>query len=109
MRDEEGIHGSADSRVPDRDDAQAFLRALCRGAGSGGPRVVVTGAGPRERSPRPRWAGLPGLPHFAPKAKRAIYLFMSEGPSQMDLFDYKPAMADWFDKDLPESIRKGSV
>lgn len=51
--------------------------------------------------------GLPELPHFAPKAKRAIYLFMSEGPSQMDLFDYKPTMADWFDKDLPESIRQG--
>jgi hypothetical protein len=51
--------------------------------------------------------GLPGLPHFAPKAKRAIYLFMNGGPSQMDLFDYKPAMNAHFDKDLPESIRKG--
>ena len=51
--------------------------------------------------------GLPGLPHFAPKAKRAIYLFMNGGPSQMDLFDYKPKMDDLFDKDLPESIRKG--
>src|SRR5438445_258038 len=51
--------------------------------------------------------GLPGLPHFAPKAKRAIYLFMNEGPSQMDLFDYKPKMVELFDKDLPESIRKG--
>jgi len=51
--------------------------------------------------------GLPGLPHFAPKAKRAIYLFMAGAPSQMDLFDYKPTMADWYDKDLPESIRKG--
>src|SRR5689334_11941509 len=51
--------------------------------------------------------GLPGLPHFAPKAKRAIYLFMNGGPSQMDLFDYKPAMADHFDKDLPDSIRMG--
>src|SRR5262245_39743401 len=48
--------------------------------------------------------GLPGLPHFAPKAKRAIYLFMNEGPSQMDLWDYKPKMADWFDKDLPKSV-----
>src|SRR5437773_5823907 len=48
-----------------------------------------------------------GVPHFAPKAKRAIYLFMNEGPSQMDLFDYKPKMAEMFDKDLPESIRKG--
>ena len=51
--------------------------------------------------------GLPELPHFAPKAKRAIYLFMNEGPSQMDLFDYKPKMAEMFDKDLPESIRNG--
>src|SRR5205085_2537712 len=51
--------------------------------------------------------GLPGLPHFAPKAKRAIYLFMNEGPSQMDLWDYKPQMADWFDKDLPASVRQG--
>src|SRR5579872_566220 len=51
--------------------------------------------------------GLPGLPHFAPKAKRAIYLFMNGGPSQMDLFDYKPRMNELFDKDLPDSIRKG--
>jgi hypothetical protein len=51
--------------------------------------------------------GLPDLPHFAPKAKRAIYLFMNGGPSQMDLFDYKPAMDKLFDKDLPESIRRG--
>jgi hypothetical protein len=51
--------------------------------------------------------GLPDLPHFTPKAKRAIYLFMNGGPSQMDLFDYKPVMDKLFDKDLPESIRKG--
>jgi hypothetical protein len=51
--------------------------------------------------------GLPGLPHFAPKAKRAIYLFMNGGPSQMDLWDYKPKMNELFDKDLPDSIRKG--
>src|SRR5207249_1470742 len=51
--------------------------------------------------------GLPNLPHFAPKAKRAIYLFMNEGPSQMDLYDYKPKMDDFFDKDLPDSVRMG--
>jgi len=45
--------------------------------------------------------------NFAPKAKRVIYLHMVGGPSQMDLFDYKPAMQEWYDKDLPESIRKG--
>jgi hypothetical protein len=50
--------------------------------------------------------GLPDLPHFAPKAKRAIYLFTAEGPSQMDLWDYKPKMDALFDKDLPPSIRQ---
>src|SRR4051812_49085733 len=51
--------------------------------------------------------GLPGLPHFPPKARRAIYLHMNGGPSQMDLFDYKPRMDALFDKDLPDSIRMG--
>jgi hypothetical protein len=46
-------------------------------------------------------------PHFAPKAKRVIYLHMVGGPPQMDLFDPKPGMADWYDKDLPESVRNG--
>ena len=45
--------------------------------------------------------------HFAPKAKQVIYLHMVGGPSQMDLFDYKPVMKEWFDKDLPESVRMG--
>jgi hypothetical protein len=45
--------------------------------------------------------------HFAPKAKRVIYLHMVGGPSQMDLFDYKPEMEKMYDKDLPDSIRKG--
>src|SRR5579862_4326216 len=47
------------------------------------------------------------LPHFAPKAKRVIYLFQSGAPSQMELFDYKPKLADLRATDLPESIRKG--
>jgi hypothetical protein len=47
------------------------------------------------------------LPHFAPKAKRVIYLHMVGGPSQMDLWDYKPEMEKWYDKDLPDSIRGG--
>jgi hypothetical protein len=52
-------------------------------------------------------SGLPSLPHFAPKAKNVIYLHMVGGPSQMDLYDYKPEMQAYYDKDLPESIRKG--
>ena len=51
--------------------------------------------------------GLPGFPHFAPTAKRVIYLFQSGAPSQMDLFDYKPKLADSFGVDLPDSVRRG--
>ena len=51
--------------------------------------------------------GLPGVPHFAPKAKRAIWLFMAGAPSQIDTLDYKPKLHDLFDTDLPDSIRKG--
>jgi hypothetical protein len=51
--------------------------------------------------------GLPGLPHFAPKAKRVIYLFQSGGPSQIELFDHKPRLLDFQGQDLPESIRNG--
>src|SRR6476661_7090882 len=50
---------------------------------------------------------LPGLAHFAPKAKQVIYLHMVGGPPQMDLYDYKPVMGDYYDKDLPESVRMG--
>ena len=47
------------------------------------------------------------LQHFVGKAKHVIYLHMVGGPPQMDLFDYKPVMNDWYDKDLPESVRNG--
>ena len=47
------------------------------------------------------------LPHFAPKAKRVIYLFQSGGPSQMDLFDPKPGLEKFRGQNLPESIRQG--
>lgn len=47
------------------------------------------------------------LPHFAPKAKRVIYLFQSGGPSQLDLFDYKPLLNKMRGEDLPDSVRKG--
>ena len=56
-----------------------------------------------------RVGGLQGLPHFAPKAKRIIYLFQSGGPSQMELFDYKPRLTEFQGTDLPESIRRASA
>jgi hypothetical protein len=50
---------------------------------------------------------LKALPHFAPKAKRVVYLFMSGGPSQFETFDYKPKLVDLFGQELPDSIRQG--
>jgi hypothetical protein len=51
--------------------------------------------------------GLPGFPNFVPKAKRVIYLHQSGAPSQMDLFDPKPKLAEHYGEDLPDSIRRG--
>jgi hypothetical protein len=51
--------------------------------------------------------GLSGLPHFAPKAKRVIYLLQSGAPSQVDLFDYKPSLEKLHLTELPESVRQG--
>ncbi len=51
--------------------------------------------------------GLPGFPNFPAKAKRVIYLLQSGAPSQIDLFDYKPALKERFGTELPDSIRKG--
>ncbi|HTD65883.1 MAG TPA: DUF1501 domain-containing protein, partial [Candidatus Limnocylindria bacterium] len=51
--------------------------------------------------------GILDQPHFAPKAKRIIYLFMSGGPSQHDLFDYKPLLNKLNGQDLPASVRMG--
>ena len=54
---------------------------------------------------------LPGaeltMPHFPAKAKRVIYLFQSGGPSQLDLYDYKPNLTNLRASELPDSIRKG--
>ena len=51
--------------------------------------------------------GLPGLPHFAPKAKRVIYLFMAGGPSHIDTFDYHPNVRNLHGQELPDSVRQG--
>ncbi len=76
----------------------AALAGLMAGEASGATATGHAGGG---------IGALPNLPHFAPKAKHIIYLHMVGGPSQMDLFDYKPEMNDWYDKDLPESVRNG--
>ncbi len=72
--------------------------ALATLLGEGGARKLLASGVPEHK---------PVFPHFAPKAKQIIYLHMVGGPSQMDLWDHKPEMAKWYDKDLPESIRNG--
>ena len=51
--------------------------------------------------------GLPGFPHFTPKARRVISLFQSGAPSQIDLFDYKPKLKELHKSELPDSVRRG--
>src|SRR5262249_36354753 len=59
------------------------------------------------RAERNAHGGLKGLPHFAPKAKRVIFLYMSGGPSHLETFDYKPKLADLDGQPMPESYTKG--
>ncbi|TWU09012.1 hypothetical protein CA54_42520 [Symmachiella macrocystis] len=55
-------------------------------------------------SAEPAAGGLPGMPQFAPRAKRVIYLCQSGGPSQFETFDYKPELSKLFDQDVPKSV-----
>src|SRR6516165_4213675 len=50
-------------------------------------------------------AGQPGLPHFAPRAKRVVVLWQGGGPSHVDLFDPKPVMQAMVGKNIPDSVR----
>ena len=62
-------------------------------------------AAPAAVAPLSGRPALPGLPHFAAKAKRIIYLFQSGGPSQLDLYDYKPLLNQRQGEQLPDSVR----
>ncbi|MAD19930.1 MAG: sulfatase [Planctomycetaceae bacterium] len=103
------------------DPLEGYLRNLTRrrffGSMAGG---VLGGLGATALGSlvgdRPAFAGsrvnevdeiLATLPHHAPKAKRVIYMHMEGAPSQLDLYDYKPALHERFDEDLPNSIRNG--
>lgn len=68
----------------------------------GGSAAQLNAAAPKSTT-----GGLPGLPHFAPKAKRVIYLFMCGGPSHIDTFDFKPEIRKLHGIELPDSVRQG--
>ena len=82
---------------------QTRRRFFGRGANALGAAALASLIGKSTAQAAPGAVGT----HFRPKAKRVIYLHMVGGPSQLDLFDYKPQMKEMYDKDLPESIRKG--
>ena len=92
---------------------RAFLRATGVGAGAAALELLesrragaaaIDPAAVRPASGRVH-ATLPGLPHHAPRAKSLIYIHPNGGPSQIDLWDHKPKLAEYFDKDLPPSVR----
>ena len=85
------------------------------GLSLGGMALASLAGGAAEGAPLPHpgantdtgiGAALPKT-HFPTKCKNVIYLHMVGGPAQMDLYDYKPKMQEYFDKDLPESVRDG--
>ena len=77
---------------------RAFLKGAAGGIGSAALATLLADESP---------AAVRGLPHFAPRAKRVIYLFMAGGPSHIDLFDYKPVQRKLHGSELPDSIRQG--
>src|SRR3954469_25384749 len=85
-------------------DRRQFLNRF--GMGMGGVALAEMLATDQVRA-APVDHGILGASHFAPKAKRIIYLFMSGGPSQLDLFDHKPLLNKMTGEDLPESVRMG--
>ena len=78
------------------------LGGLAMGMLAGQRAMAQAPAAPTRMNPP-----LPGLPHFAPKAKAVIYLHMNGGPSQIDLWDHKPQLQRYFNENLPESVRRG--
>jgi len=79
--------------------ANASRRSLLRGS------LAALGGAALARLDQEKAA--PALPHFAPKAKRVIWLFMSGAPSQLETFDHKPGLLDLYDTDIPDSVVNG--
>jgi hypothetical protein len=76
---------------------------LAQGTAAAGAAALATLLKPRAAAA----AGLAGLPHLAPKAKRIIWLTQSGAPSQFELFDPKPKLNEMFSTELPDSVRRG--
>jgi hypothetical protein len=103
-----------DPKIVDRLRRRHFLNATGTGIGAAALASLLPNMGQGAMPPaasgqnfaaRSADRGLPGLPHFTPKAKRMVVLWQGGGPSHLDLFDPKPELANWAGKDIPESVR----
>ena len=83
---------------PDFSSRREFLRHTGMGMGALGLSPFLSGLNAADRSLNPL---APGQPHFAPKAKRVIHIFANGGPSQVDSFDYKPALSKYNGQEAP--------
>ena len=92
--------------VSDHFNRREFLRKSGMGLGALALSAMLNPVGGSSRltPPVPK---LVGNTHFAPKAKRVVYLFQSGGPSQLETFDYKPLLEKMNGEDLPDSVRQG--
>src|SRR5438105_43152 len=84
-----------------------FLRDCGVGLGKVALAGLLTDALSHRASAAPTNRLAPRQPHFPPRAKRVIHLFMAGAPSQLDLFDYKPELARLEGKPLPPSVIRG--
>src|SRR5680860_1050559 len=88
-------------------DRREFLTKTSLGLGSVALASLLNPVSMFASPTNPGGGGILDRLHFTPKAKRVIYLFQSGGPSQMELFDYKPLLNERLGEELPDSIRAG--
>lgn len=93
--------------IQDAMNRRTFLKGTGLGLAALAGLLSRDGWALTDQTKKKRFGGLPGMPEFAPKAKRVIYLLQSGAPSHLDLFDYKPGLEKHHGEDLPNSIRNG--
>jgi len=100
-------------RIQLQQTRRAFLGRAATGVGSialaslMSPFKALAAARPAPKPLSDKWRGVLNPPHFAPKAKRVIFLCMAGGPSHLETLDYKPKLQEMGGKPMPESFTKG--
>ena len=94
-------------KITDHLNRREFLRKSGMGLGAMALSALMNPVHALSHGRNSPGKGALGGPHFAPKAKRVIYLFQSGGPSQFETFDYKPLLEKMNGQELPDSVRKG--